>query len=98
MEAIEFAKKLSEAKTSPSIERWADKFQESIVLQATGLVGQLDRLPPDLRVAYWQVIGAMLRTSDLRHYVIRSETKNSLMESAPDDIRPLIAQRFLVGV
>jgi hypothetical protein len=96
MDALEFASKLSKGDGEPAVERWADRFQESVVVQTASLVNQLERMSEEMKRDYWVVLGAVLtNASGRRRFVVPSDIRESLMVRAPDDeMRSAISSRF----
>ena len=95
MDALEFASRLSKSDGEPAVERWADRFQESVVIQTASLVKQLGRMTDDMKTNYWVVLdGVLTNASGRRCFVIPADLRTSLLTEAPDEMRAVISSRF----
>ncbi len=94
MDALVFAKKLTEGEVEPAVDRWAEQVQDFIAKQTIYFVRQIDRLPASFREDYWETLSMTLRSMPEDFNVeVTHELFERLRELAPTALVDVIDQK-----
>lgn len=94
MDALVFAKKLTEGEVSPSLDRWAEHLQDFIAKQTLYLAREVDRLPESFRQDYWETLRVTLGTVPEGIRVeVTPELFERLKRLAPTAVADVIEQK-----